>query len=419
MKISTIRFVIILATLSILGIIVTQMYWVQRAFDIKEKQFTQTIHIALKNVAEKIALLNKTPRPEFSPVNQVSSDYFIVNVNDAIDANVLEFYLKQEFAERHLYIDFEYGIYDCSSDKMMYGNYIVGSATPLLEKPDTELPKWNEFIYYFGIRFPNKDTYLASQMDIWIFSSAILLIVIVFFSYTMFVILKQKRLSEVQRDFINNMTHEFKTPISTIAVSADLITNPEIIVNQLQVETYANIIKKENNRLKNQIEKVLQMAKMDKGALALHKEEFDLHAFIMEATENFCLQNHLPKDALRYRFEAVKDHVMADKIHFTNVLYTLLDNAVKYVDQAPEISIKTQNKGNHLLLSIKDNGIGIPKEFQKRIFDKFFRVPTGNIHNIKGFGLGLSYVKLVVKAHRWKINLASEPDKGSEFEIVL
>jgi len=417
---STIRLIIALATFSIVGIMVTQVYWVRRAFDLKEKQFHQTIHVALREVAQKIAIINQhTVKPV--SITQLSSDYFVVNVNDIIDANVLEHLLKEAFAKRALSIEYEYGIYDCSTDKMVYGNYISSKpkATPALR---TKLPKYDQYVYYFGIRFPNKTTYLASQMDIWIFLSFILLIVTVFFSYTLFAILRQKRLSEVQRDFINNMTHELKTPISTIAVTADLLSNPQVLTKQERVLNYTQIIKNENARLQNQIEKVLQSARMDREKLTLNLESVDVHELMQEVLASFHLKVQQLGGNLKTQLEAKQAKIQADKEHLINILYNLLDNAIKYSPNSPKITVGTQNqpgKKTALVLSVQDQGLGIKREYHKKIFDKFFRVPTGNIHNVKGFGLGLDYVKKIVSAHHWKLSLQSEEGKGSCFAIVI
>lgn len=417
----TIRLIIALATFSIVGIMVTQVYWVRRAFDMKSRQFHQTIHVALRDVAQQIARINQhTVKPV--SIKQLLSDYFVVNVNDIIDANVLEHLLQESFTKRGLFMEYEYGIYDCSTDKMVYGNYVSSkvNAGQLRKK---KLPKYDDYIYYFGVRFPNKSTYLASQMDIWIFSSLILLIVTLFFGYTLFAILKQKRLSEVQRDFINNMTHELKTPISTIAVTADLLTNPKILERKESLINYAHIIKNENARLQSQIEKVLQSARMDREKLKLKLETIDLHKLLEDIVTNFTLKVQNLGGSLQLELTAEQLNIAADQDHLTNVICNLLDNAIKYAVVAPQIVVQTamihHKQKKQVAVLVQDNGIGIKKEHQKKIFDKFFRVPTGNIHNVKGFGLGLDYVKKIITTHGWKISLESEPGKGSSFCITM
>ncbi len=416
----TIRLIIALATFSIVGIVVTQVYWVRRAFDIKEKQLHQTIHVALREVAQRIAVINQHTVKPIS-IKQLSSDYFVVNVNDVIDANVLEHLLKENFAKRGLATEYEYGIYDCSTDKMVYGSYL-SSKPNTFPTPRPKLPKYDQYVYYFGIRFPNKTTYLASQMDIWIFSSFILLIVTVFFSYTLFVILRQKRLSEVQRDFINNMTHELKTPLSTIAVTADLLGNPRVLADQERIQSYTQIIKNENTRLQNQIEKVLQSARMDREKLQLNLQSLDVHELMQEVLVSFALKVKQLGGNLHTDLQAQPATIRADKEHLVNILYNLLDNAIKYSPDLPNILVSTQRQNGSrrgLVLSVQDEGLGIKKEYHKKIFDKFFRVSTGNVHNVKGFGLGLDYVKKMVDAHGWKLSLRSEEGQGSCFNIVI
>ncbi|NJL12647.1 MAG: HAMP domain-containing histidine kinase [Microscillaceae bacterium] len=254
-------------------------------------------------------------------------------------------------------------------------------------------------------------------MDIWLFSSFILLTVVVFFAYTLWVILKQKRLSEIQRDFINNMTHEFKTPISTIAVSADLVCNPKIAAQPEKIRQYAQIIKTQNIRLKDQIEKVLQMAVMDKGRMRLNQEVVALPAIVRDAVAHFRLKNSEAQITCDLPEEEVG--VWADKVHLTNIIYNLMDNATKYVATQPEIVVRLRQSAKKLIISVQDNGIGIDKAHQGRIFERFYRVPTGNRHDVKGFGLGLNYVWIIVRAHGWKISLNSALGKGSTFSIEM
>ncbi len=417
MRRNTIRYVIVLATFSIVGILITQIYWVRKAFDIKEKQFNQSIQIALRNVAEQIAQINEVAlNPK--PVLRMTSDYYVVNVNTSIDTKLLEYYLKIEFTKANIDIAYEYGIYDCSTNQMVYGNYVSQYPQEKATKK-SNFPTWNEYTYYFGIRFPTKTTYLASEMEVWWFSSVMLLVVIIFFGYTLWVILKQKRLSEIQRDFINNMTHEFKTPISTIAISADLITKPQILQKPDYIIKYANVIKAQNIRLKNQIEKVLQMALLEKTKVQLNLEKINILTLVEEVVANFNLNQNV-EISTDWAFENEEQSIIeADRVHFTNIIYNLLDNAVKYVEGEPKIHISGKYLSKKIVLDIQDNGIGISKEHQKRIFEKFYRVPTGNVHNVKGFGLGLNYVGQIIKAHKWEIKVKSELGKGTCFEIII
>ena len=414
----TFRLVIILATLSIAGVIVTQLFWVQRAFDLRTTQFTHNVNIALLNTASAICEINGNEiAPD--PIEQLSSNYFVVNLNDRIAPDILESVLKSEFGKREIANDFEYGIFDCANEEMVYGNYVNLNS----EEPDlagkSRFPELNKDAYYFGVYFPNKPADIAGQMGIWTFSSIVLLIVVIFFTYTLFVILRQKRLSEVQRDFINNMTHEFKTPISTISVSSEVLKDPGIIQQPQRLQNYANIIQKESNRLRNQVDRVLQMATMDIEKLELKKEEVDIEEVIQSVCESIRPSLNAKNGKLLYDNHAGSMLIKADKLHLTNILYNLLDNAVKYTHRDVVINIETIKISEGIQILISDNGEGINKDHLKYIFNKFYRVPKGDVHDVKGFGLGLHYVKLVVQAHGGKISVSSTPGKGSTFKLIL
>lgn len=413
---STLRIVIILAALSIAGITATQIYWVRKAFDLKENQFNHDVNASLTSVANKIIEIGKTPSAANNPVKQLSTNYFVVLVNGPIDSNLLEFLLKTEFEKRNVTASFEYGIYDCIEKCMAGGK----NATPQKISNQTninELPTWNNDGYYFGVMFSGVEANLISQMGIWGFSSVVLLIVIFFFVYTLLVILRQRRLSEIQKDFINNMTHEFKTPISTIAISTQVLKDPGIVHFPERLLNYATIIENENQRLKQQVERVLQMARLEKEDLGLKKETIDFHDLIQEAVKNKSFQT--ANVSIQLRLEASPSMVIVDKLHLVNVIYNLLDNAIKYNNRKPEILISTSKHNKILYVEIQDNGIGIHKDNLKKIFHRFYRIPTGNLHDVKGFGLGLSYVKRMVEAHEGKITVTSEPERGSIFTIQL
>ncbi|HTE29718.1 MAG TPA: HAMP domain-containing sensor histidine kinase [Chryseolinea sp.] len=418
MKSSTIRFVVILAGLCIVGITITQVYWVRRAFDLKEAEFDRKVHTALYNVAHQIFVLNKTASPANNPVKQLSTNYFIVMVNSEIDASMLEALLRNEFERRNIQADFEYGVYDCRNAKMVYGNYV-----PLRTAKDANtthrLPHWANQGYYFGVQFPNLEGHITNQLGIWSFSSIVLLLVIVFFTYTLFVILKQKRLSEIQKDFINNMTHEFTTPLATIAVSAEVLKDPGIARQPERLMNYALIIEKENARLKLQVERVLQMARLDKEEIGLKKETINVHQLIHDSVRCTAMTLQDRKGNITLQLKASSQELQADRLHLTNVFNNLLDNAIKYCHTIPEIIIRTFERQGGIIVEVQDNGIGIGRESQRRVFQKFYRVPMGNVHDVKGFGLGLSYVKTVVEAHKGKVDVESELGQGALFRIYL
>lgn len=407
-----------MAGLSITGITVIQVYWVRRAFDLRENQFNRDVNTALRSVAAQLYAINKVIVPQNNPVEQVSSNYFIVNLNTPIDGNLLGLLIETEFKKRNITDDYEYATYDCI-DKCMEGGRHLSPKKVNNSNAIATIPVVQNDGYYFGVQFPHLEATLISQMGIWGFSSVVLLIVIFFFVYTLFVILKQRRLSEIQKDFINNLTHEFKTPISTIAISTEVLRHPSIIQTPERLLNYATIIQTENNRLKQQVERVLQMARLEKQDIGLKRELCDTHELIKEVAKNSELPLQEKNGKLTVELNATVSEVLLDKLHFANVIFNLLDNAIKYSKNSPQIVIKTVSSKKEICIEILDNGIGISPENQRQIFHRFYRITTGNIHEVKGFGLGLSYVKLIVEAHKGKISVKSELDKGSKFTIIL
>jgi two-component system phosphate regulon sensor histidine kinase PhoR len=341
-----------------------------------------------------------------------------VDVNSVLDANVLEYYLKSEFEKLNIRTDYEYAIYDCHTDRMVYGNYISVTGSGEKAKLGNNLPKYDKYLYYFGIHFPALRSTIAQDMAILFFFSSILFLSLVFFVYAIFVILQQKRLSELQRDFINNMTHEFKTPISTINISADVISHPDILQEPQRLFKYGSIIKQENQRLNLLVEKVLQIARIEKGGIQLKKEHIDLNALIRTIVDNS--RSNLKADVnIEVILDQSIDKIPADVLHLTNIFHNLLDNAFKYAGDKPLIRIETIKNQNYIRIIFADDGPGIDPKYRKRIFHKFFRIPTGNVHDVKGFGLGLYYVKLICRAHKWKIWLDPEPVTGTKFIIEI
>lgn len=419
MKRNTLRLFVVLAVICVVGIFLFQTYWFRQAFNTESDRFHREVNTALFNVANQLFSLSDSPAPAANPVKQLSSNYYVVMINSNIDAYLLETLLKAEFAKRNILVDFEYGIYDCTNEMMVYGNYISMNDRESDLTLKGVLPKWENQDYYFGVHFPQRASLIINRMGIWVFSSVVLLIVVVFFSYSLFVILRQKQLSEVQKDFINNMTHEFKTPISTIALSTEVLKDPKIVDQPQRLFNYAVIIENENQRLKTQVERVLQVASLDKSKLTLKLQSINLHLLIEEVVDGIQLPLLEKNGQINLSLDASQPTIPGDVLHLSNVFYNLLDNAMKYCKLSPSIVISTWNEKNKLNIAIADNGIGIPHKEKQKVFNKFYRVPTGNVHDVKGFGLGLGYVKFIVNAHGGNIKLVSSVNEGSVFTLSL
>ncbi|GAB4500168.1 MAG: HAMP domain-containing sensor histidine kinase [Saprospiraceae bacterium] len=420
-----VRRVIVLGAISMLSLLAVQTYWVLRTWDLQEQEFNRKVTQALMDASAELALATPFDLPPQDLIERLSSNYYVVNVDNPFDPSMLEFFLKKSFENQGLHEDFQYGIFDCSNKQMVTGRTIkYNKAKPFGVsnlQADEALPPHNksELNYYFGVRFTDKNANILSNMWIVIVFTALMLITLAFFIYSMFVILRQKQLSELQRDFINNMTHEFKTPISTINISTDVFLGNEKIKEDSRLDRYAHIIKEQVLRLNTQVEKVLQLAKIERDKIELNLEELDLTDLIKGVSPTIEMKVNEAKGTLHLDLAATNALVKADRLHLTNIVHNLVDNGVKYSKGAPEIRVGLRNEGNDLVFSVQDNGIGIAKEHQKHVFDKFYRVPTGNVHNVKGFGLGLFYVKTICKEHRWKLNLHSEPGKGTTIEIRM
>ncbi|NOQ27065.1 MAG: GHKL domain-containing protein [Bacteroidales bacterium] len=417
MRKPAIKVVVFLGLISIIGIIALQVYFFQITFNNEDRKLNQKIQVALWDVVEQIYELNNIKYVGKNPVYQSSPDYFVVNVNDFIDPDILEHYLIKTFEKQNIKLDFEYGIYDCQSDKMLYGKYINLSKKE--NKPSKiELQKNDEFVYYFGIYFPWRKHYILSNINSIYILSGILIFVVLFLAYSLIVILQQKRFSELQKDVVNNLTHEFKTPLSSIILSTDVLNEKDITKEPERIKTYSQIIKKQAEYLLGHIEKVLGINELE-NIDSLNKKKINLHEFLCSMTDNLSWRVNEKQGHFSLDLKAKDHNICVDEFHFTNLIINLIDNALKYCDKKPEVIVSTKSDKKNLLLQIEDNGIGIDKKYQKKIFKKFFRIPTGNVHNVKGFGIGLSYVKDIIKRHKWKFKLKSEINLGTEFTITI
>lgn len=354
-------------------------------------------------------------------------------ITHRIELELLHEAIANELANRYIDIDFNYGVYSHKEKSFVIidGHYVVRdnspqaftSGTKTLYNSEYSVDLYPDDIQSPGllmIYFPGKTNLVWGSVWKTLVGSIIFTGLILFcFAYTIQVIFFQKKVGEMKSDFINNMTHEFKTPIATISLAADSITSPMVSGDVDKVRRFADIIKQENKRMNKQVEKVLQMAVIDKNDFQLKLSNINLHDVIAQAVENAALQLEKKDGKVSVELNASKPVIQGDQTHITNVIHNLLDNANKYSPNNPEISVHTRNINNGVEVIVKDNGIGMTKEEKKHIFDKFYRVHTGNLHDVKGFGLGLSYVKAMVNAHNGQINVKSEPGKGSSFILFF
>ncbi|MEO8589732.1 MAG: HAMP domain-containing sensor histidine kinase [Flavobacteriales bacterium] len=426
----------LLATLSVIGVVVIQLLWLQQASRYRreqvalneqqasqlEKQFNDRVVIALTDVTEQLLSINKDPSDLYDAVKQERPNYFAVTINDTVHPYLLEALLRKEFSRRNIREDFEYGIYDCFTDSIVYGDYVSLDSTHSDTLEHSDLLKLDKPGHYFGVYFPNRESTLWDDDPsgwTWIFPAIVTLIVFGFFAYSVWIILKQKKLSEMKNDFIGNMTHELKTPISTIALSSEVISDPNIVNEPDRLREYARIIRSENERLRIQVERVLQLGTLDKEQLELKRDRVDMHQVAREVADQFKLPLQERNVRLDVDLKAANAIVLGDKVHLSNALANLMDNALKYGPDNSTINLRTRSTGGELFVTVEDHGIGIRKEDLKHIFERFYRVHTGNVHNVKGFGLGLHYVQQISHAHGGGVNVSSDLGKGSTFTLSL
>ncbi len=327
-------------------------------------------------------------------------------------------FLKKQLKNNGIDINFEFAIYDKDlATKVQSDDFEVSSAT--LGVP-VFLDNNGESDYRLYVDFPERNKFLFSTiLKMLLLSIIFTTIIIVAYSSAVYQLIKQRKISQIKTDFINNMTHEFKTPIATINLALDSIKNPKIIGDQEKVMRYLGMIKDENKRMHAQVENVLRISKLEKNELNISKDRVKLHDLVEDAITHVELIVEDRKGYVKTHLEAAKSSVLANESHFTNVIVNILDNAIKYSDDAPKIDVYTENVGNNILLKIADQGNGMSKQVQKRVFEKFYREHTGNVHNVKGHGLGLAYVKRIVEDHQGHISVESEKGKGSVFTIKL
>lgn len=455
-------------TLALIGLMAIQSYWIKNTIVVKEAGFVRSVNEALTTVVHNLerleaanqmnnqnnfleqrqqwmksmdsinAYLYENPEAVANPwdlnsffqksmiardvLSSMMNDYRNLPIENRITVDVLDSIISSELKIRGIITEFEFGIFSPIRNFMpiqktgQYPKELLnkGFSYVLFPSDMTSNPD------YLMLYFPKEKRFLITQLWQTLSVSIFLIVVIILsFAFTLITILKQKKVSEMRNDFINNMTHEIKTPIATISLACEALSDKDIIKSEGVYNNYIHVIEEENKRLGNMTERILQSAKLEKGQIMLKKEEVDIHEIIDDAIKNIKLQVENRGGKILTRLNAAHSVLMADKVHITNVLFNLFDNANKYCLNDPRIEITTEDSYSGLLISVKDNGTGISKANQKKIFEKLYRIPTGNLHNVKGFGLGLSYVKAIVEQHEGKISLESEMNQGTNFILYL
>ncbi len=415
--------IVVLISLSVIGILFIQMSWIYNQIQLKHDEFERGVENSLNQIRVSVQgtfmykmgvvtandeSRDKYLKDNFTLLNGFSND----EVGEIINKNLKQNNVKYpfEFCVVNIFNNIIY-----QSEGFQVTEMNMDHTVQLSPKGSTR----SKETLYIAIH-ENRNQVIGEMW--WMIAASIVFtcIIIMAFFVTVRTLFNQKKLSEIKSDFINNMTHELKTPLATISLAIDALTNEKVIHDADKVKLYSSMIKEENKRMNKQVEKILQAARLEKEEIKLNLTEIDAHQAINKVADNLSLQMQEKGGTLQLRLNAHDHTIQADDVHFSNIIFNLLDNALKYSDKAPYIEVETMNShAGTFAIKIKDNGIGMDKETQSRIFERFFRAHTGNLHNVKGFGLGLSYVKAIVEAHEGKIKVESVPGKGSTFTVTF
>ncbi|HEY1031470.1 MAG TPA: HAMP domain-containing sensor histidine kinase [Flavipsychrobacter sp.] len=415
--------IVFLIALSVLGIIFIQMSWIRDAIKLRQNQRTEDITTALAQARESLwkTFLVKSGQIGFFMDEESRMYYlkdystnFISNqeVNDIINTSLKKYNIKDKY---------EYCIVNIYQEPIMFSKpfkpEFFDNSVKISLTPDQERFRTPETLYLYIV---DDKSFILKKMG-WMIGASILFTVIIIsaFALTVRTMFNQKKLSEIKSDFINNMTHELKTPLATISLAIDALTNEKVIHNSEQVRYYSGMIKDENKRMNKQVEKILQAARIERQDIKLNLQKLNAHDIIQKVADNLSLQIQEKNGTLSLALNAPRHVIEADEVHFSNIIFNLLDNAIKYSKDSLHIDVSTDVVNGMLAIKVKDNGIGMNRETASRVFEKFYRAHTGNIHNVKGFGLGLSYVKATVEAHQGKVSVDSTLGKGSSFTVLL
>lgn len=406
------------------GLIYLQVEWISGAMKLKREQYDSDIYFCLQNIKDSVNRRKDKATIGFSFQFQPLSFSNYIPTSSVLSNYQLKEIIRYELRRKNIKQPFEYCITNEVQLPILYSSgYKMEYLDPTKTNNNHKTILSGESIINnetLNIYIVEPENYFKNHLaTLLLFAAFFTSIIITAFVLTIRTMLSQKKLSEIKSDFINNMTHEFKTPIATIQLASDALNNEKVIANQDQIRYYSGIIKEENRRMNKQVEKILQAAQLERDEIKLQLKKIDVHQIIAKVAEHTKLQMEEIGAEFETQLQAQSTFINADEVHFTNIIYNLIDNAIKYSKDNPLIRVSTLNNGNQIQIRIQDNGIGMDKDTQGHIFEKFFRAHTGNIHNVKGFGLGLTYVKNIVEAHRGKIEVQSEPGLGSTFTLFF
>lgn len=407
-------------TIIIALIIVSQLYWLKRVYTLEEQQFSTGVVKSIRGLFEDVKIADNPAFQVKQIVEVIDPNTYLVKLDSIPDKDSLYYHLSNEFEDFDVWTDCNIGVYQHRKSNFVYQFYLSTAASRYPQNGNVNLAPVNKNYDYLLLNFPHRSKYIIHEMLFWIVTAIVLLLVLIGLSVSLVYLYKQKFLNELQRDFVNNFTHEFKTPLAVMKIASDVLVQPEITRQPGRLTKYAAVIKEQTEHLQNQVERLLKTASSESKNIIVHKESCDLNDIIAHAIDQL---EPLIKDKnaeVHFSPDEEAPVVQVDRVHLQLVIINLVENALKYSNGAPYISIEVHHEPNGFYsVSVKDKGIGIEEKNFKYLFKKFYRVPTGNVHQVNGFGLGLNFVKKIIDAHDGKIILKSVQGVGTEFKILL
>ena len=401
-------------------ILLAQLYWLKRVYTLEEQQFNAGVIKSVRGLFGDIDITDDPKMQINKIVETVDINTYVVKLDSIPPRDTLQYYLRSEFEDFDVWADCNIAVYSSDQQRYLYQTYLSTAASRYPDLSNEALPVVKKDHDYLLLYFPHRSKYIIHEMMFWIITAVFLLLILIGLTISLVYLYRQKFLNELQKDFVDNFTHEFKTPLAVMKIAGDVLTQPNITEKPERLSKYSNVIKEQTEHLQSQVERLLRTASSEAKRLVMQKEPCQLNAIIRHALDQIEPLVKMREATVVFNADENEPVVNADKAHLQLVIINLLENALKYSNDRPHIIVQLKNEEDDFYsISVKDNGIGIEKKNIKYLFKKFYRVPTGNVHNVNGFGLGLNFVKKVIDAHNGKIIINSVPGIGTEFKIQL
>ncbi len=412
------KWLVLSATVLIGLIVIVQLYWLTKVYSFEQKQFNTNVVKSLRGVFEDLEMNDNPAQSLQQLIHNPANDYYLFKADTIPEQDSLTFYIRKEFGDFDVLTDVKLGAYSSSLKKYVYEDYIPTAASGFNITTARGLPVFTQEYDHILLYFPHRSQYILSEMNFWIISSVALFLALIGLAISLFYFYRQKFLAEVQKDFVNNFTHEFKTPLAVIKIASDVLAQNDISQKPERLKRYSSIIQSQTTHLQNQVEKLLKSASAENKKFPIDKENVQPAKLIEQALNKLQPLIEQKQALVELRVENYETNIHADEGHLELAIINILENALKY-SISPHIIVEAGKEESDYFISVKDNGIGIEKKYLKNIFKKFYRVPTGNIHDVKGFGLGLNFVKRIIDGHDGKIRVHSLPGIGTEFRLII